>query len=353
MKYQYALISRRRHRIIKAAIGLVVVLSLFILLFLIWIGQDQLTPFSKAISFQSRIQSAENIKIGMPVLISGMVVGEVSGLELEPTGSILISIRVKEKFHFMVTTNTRLKLHTPLIGSAKLNLVTAEHGRPKLEEHSFLPFPVHSGMADLMSALPSQIARVEKILKNAEQITSHLSEKTGPLFSAVDNLDAITLSLKKFIDRETSSTGRISKSMDQFHQSLKQLEPLINEMNGTVSSLSPLLSRVGPIMTNVEKGSTNSVVVTMQLQTLLAKVNDNVLILERILTDVQQTSMRFNKVSPEVATMIDRTCEVTEQANQILDAAKHSPFLKGAFPGVDLQPVENNPRIQWPLKNED
>ena len=352
MTQDYALISRRRNRSVKAAVGLLMILTVFIFLFFIWLSQDQLTPFSKTITFHSKISNAEHLQQGMPVMISGMVVGEVATLALQADRSIAITIRVNEKYHPMITTGTILKLSTSFIGSSKLKLETSKENLPRLEANGFLPFPNQDMAQELLAKLPEQIERIEAILENAEKITGMLSDESGPVVSSMKNLESTTKVLKTFIDNQMGAAGKMTQSMDQYGSALEQLSVLIQEVSQTVTEVRTPLTRLSPIMANIEDSTGLSVDSSSELKEILVRVNQNMDMVEKILLDLKSTTGQFNSITPEINRMIIETRNATDQASQILDAAQNSAFFKGAFPETTSRPVQSEPRIAWPLEGE-
>ncbi|WP_321495176.1 MlaD family protein [uncultured Desulfobacter sp.] len=352
MTQPYALISRRRNRSMKIAVGLFMVFTVFVMLFFLWIGQNQLTPFSKTVSFRSKIMNAENIQEGMPVMISGMVVGDVSRLELQSDGTVDMEIRINQKFHPMVTTGTILKLSTYIIGSSKLNLETPKPDLPRLEENGFLPFPSENLAQELMAKLPDQIARIEAILENAEKITRLLSDEKGPMFSTMENLQSTTLVLKNFMDNQIGTAGRITQSMEQYQSILDQLGGLIDEVRQTVTTVRIPLNRLSPIMANIEESTGLSAISSAQLKEILVRANQNMGVVEQILADLKSTIGQVNNFTPELNRMLIETRSLADQASEVLDAAQHSLLLKNAFPKTLRAPVQSDPRIEWPLGTE-
>ncbi len=352
MTRDYALISQRRNRTMKMVIGLFTMFTVIVLLFFIWVGHNQFTPFSKTVSFRSEITNAEFIQEGMPVMISGMVVGDVSDLILQSDSSIAMTIRINEKYHSMVNTGSTLKLSASLIGSSKLKIETPEQNLPPLAQNSFLPFPTQDMAQELLAKLPDQIARIESILENAEKITRLLSDENGPMFTTMENLESATLVLKNFMDNQIGATGKITQSMELYQSTLDKLGLLIKEVSQTVNDVRTPLKRLSPIMANIEQSTGLSIDSSAQLKEILVRVNRNMDIVEKILVDLKATTGQFNNFTPELNRMIIDARSVTDQASQILDAAQASPFLKNAFPKTTTVPVQPEPRIGWPLQRE-
>lgn len=348
----YALISRRRNRSMKIAVGLFIILTVLVMLFFIWIGQDQLTPLSKTVTFRSKLMDAENIQTGMPVMISGMVVGDVSRLALQPDKSVDMQIRINKKFHAMVTTGSVLKLSSALIGSCKLKIETPEQDLPMLPEGGLLNFPRDNLAQDIKAQLPEQIAHIVTILENADKITTRLSDPKGPVFTTMENLKATTLVLKNFMDEQIGSAGKITQSMEQYQAILGQLGPLIKEVHQTVTTVRTPLNRLSPIMANIEESTALGTDSSGQLKEILIRVNHNMGVIEQILANLNSTTGQINNFTPELNRMIIDTRDVTQQVSEILDAAQQSFLLKGAFPNPPQSPVQSDPRIDWPLETE-
>lgn len=223
-------------------------------------------------------------------MISGMVVGDVSRLELQSDGTVDMKIRINQKFHPMVTTGTILKLSTYIIGSSKLNLETPKADLPRLEENGFLPFPNENFAQELMAKLPDEIARIEAILENTQKITHLLSDEKGPVFST--------------------------------------------------------------IMANIEESTGLSAISAAQLKGILVRANQDMGVVEQILADLKSTIGQVNNFTPELNRMLIETRSLADQASGVLDAAQHSLLLKNAFPETQRAPVQSDPRIGWPLGTE-
>jgi len=270
--------------------------------------------FEQRQHLQLAAASAEGISPGMPLSFSGMPIGEVTGVNLNEAGGIVIKAEISQDGAKWLRTDSGFTLDKPLVGGAKIKVSSPNLASPRLPDHATVLLQV----SDPTQEIPVLIERVKNILANVEHITREDGELSGtlanaktistrmsgkygvlegilgseenarPVVASLKNLESLTQRLNQVsakVDAMLAKTDRWLFAEDglseQSKQSLAQVRAMLTDAQGSLKRVDALLKNAVDISANVKDG-------TQDLAKLRADIDDSVRKANDLLNDINR-----------------------------------------------------------------
>lgn len=270
--------------------------------------------FEQRMHLQLAATSAEGIIPGMPLTFSGMPIGQVTSVNLNEAGGIVIKAEVSKSGARWLRTDSTFNLDKPLVGGAKIKVTSPDLSSPQLPDNSTVLLLV----TDPTQEIPALIERVKNILANVEHITrqdgelnstlanaktitTRMSGKYGvlegvlgseenarPVIASLKNLEGLTAKLNDVsakVDAMLAKTDRWLFAKDgvseQSKQALAQIRAMLTDAQGSLKRVDELLKNAVAISANVKDG-------TQDLAKLRADIDDSVRKANDLLNDINR-----------------------------------------------------------------
>ncbi len=292
---------------IKAGILVIASISLFIWGYSYLKGKDILNDYK---TFFVKYDNVEGLASTAPITINGLVVGQVSGIKLQPNGEILVQLQIKNDFPF--SKSSVVAIYEPgLIAGKQLQIIPNFKDNTIAVSGDTLTSSVKKGLTDLVSdKLAPLQQKIEKMIVNADLLLtnlnevldtkskenlknsiSNLSKTIEGINSVVDNTNSILLNNKGNIDKTLTNLNKVSTDFSKISDSLSKAN-----ITKVVTNLEKTLSNVDKIMNDLQsgKGSLGKMVKDDALYNNLEKTSKE---LELLLQDLRLNPTRYVNVS--------------------------------------------------------
>jgi len=292
---------------IKAGILVIASISLFIWGYSYLKGKDILNDYK---TFFVKYDNVEGLASTAPITINGLVVGQVSGIKLQPNGEILVQLQIKNDFPF--SKSSVVAIYEPgLIAGKQLQIIPNFKDNSLAVSGDTLTSSVKKGLTDLVSdKLAPLQQKIEKMIVNADLLLtnlnevldtkskenlknsiSNLSKTIEGINSVVDNTNSILLNNKGNIDKTLTNLNKVSTDFSKISDSLSKAN-----ITKVVTNLEKTLSNVDKIMNDLQsgKGSLGKMVNDDALYNNLEKTSKE---LELLLQDLRLNPTRYVNVS--------------------------------------------------------
>lgn len=270
--------------------------------------------FEQRLHLQLAAASAEGISPGMPLTFSGMPIGQVTSVNLNEAGGIVIKAEVSKSGARWLRTDSSFNLDKPLVGGAKIKISSPDLSSPQLPDNSTVLLLV----SDPTQEIPLLIERVKNILANVEHITRQDGELNGtlanaktitarmsgkygvlegvlgseenarPVVNSLKNLEGLTAKLNEVsakVDAMLAKTDRWLFAADgvseQSKQALVQVRAMLADAQGSLKRVDELLKNAVAISADVKDG-------TQDLAKLRADIDDSVRKANDLLNDINR-----------------------------------------------------------------
>ncbi len=315
----------------QVKVGLVLIVGIAAVLYTIMNLNSGMGVFASAATFHASLTDSQGIKVGAPVRISGVDVGNVKGVSIDAgKGTVLIEFTVSTEMRPLLHGDAAIMIRPMgLLGDKYLDLLPGSPKQPSLPDSAVL-----SGRGDtaditgVAGSATATLQNVDQTLRELQGIlvsikagkgtagklvtdpalydqstqlirkVDALSEKTGKLLAGIERGDGTLGRLvtdREFYDRATSAVTEMQK-----------LGALLNHPDGTLGKLArdPALyqrlegvtAKGETLMGKIEHG--DGTLSKLVNQDQLYKRADKVLSeVEGLITDIKKDPKRYFKFS--------------------------------------------------------
>jgi len=228
------MMETRAHHVLIGLFTVIVVASA--LLFGLWLAKssvdtafkDYQVVFNEAVTGLSR---------GSPVQYSGIKVGDVVNLRLDPQDPRRVLAQIRVAGETPIKRDTFAKL--ALAGITGTSIIQLSGGTPQSEA-----LKTQDGSLPVIIASPSPISRLLNDSNDLLTGINSLLHNTNELFSS-GNVKALT----EILDHLEQTTGAIADQRDDIRQALKQMTVLSKQAGATLEQTSALMRNANQLLT--------------------------------------------------------------------------------------------------------
>lgn len=246
--------------------------------------------FEQRMHLQIAATNAEGISPGMPLTFSGMPIGQVTSVNLNDAGGIIIKAEVSRSGAKWLRTDSTFNLDKPLVGGAKIKVGTPNLSSPQLPDNATVLLQI----SDPTQEIPVLIERVKTILANVESITTRMNGKYGvlqgvlgseenarPVVASLKNLEETTARLKGVSARVDAMLAKTDRWLfaeggmsEQSKQALMQVRAMLVDAQGSLKRMDELLKNAVDISANVKDGTRDLGKLRSDIDDSVRKAND-------------------------------------------------------------------------------
>lgn len=309
----------RAHHILIGAFTLLVAVA--ILLFSLWMVKSGSQQDTRLYSVEFH-EAVSGLTVGSAVEYSGIRVGEVERLSLNPNNPavVLAQVRISKQVPIKQDTKARLALAN-ITGASNIQLSGGTPTSPNLE--------APEGQLPLIIAEPSPFAKLR--LNSEEVITGFKSllDNANQLFSKENGEN-----FSQMLANLNATTGIVAEQKDDISAGIKNLTQASQQINDTMSQAARMLSQLeGQLNTKGEQVLTNA----DRTLASLAKVSND---LDQLLTNNQQALnsglQGMIEIEPTLRELRTTLATLGDMARKL--DAEPSRFLRGGEDVREFQP---------------
>ena len=309
----------RAHHILIGAFTLLVAVA--ILLFSLWMVKSGSQQDTRLYSVEFH-EAVSGLTVGSAVEYSGIRVGEVERLSLNPNNPavVLAQVRISKQVPIKQDTKARLALAN-ITGASNIQLSGGTPTSPNLE--------APEGQLPLIIAEPSPFAKLR--LNSEEVITGFKSllDNANQLFSKENGEN-----FSQMLANLNATTGIVAEQKDDISAGIKNLTQASQQINDTMSQAARMLSQLeGQLNTKGEQVLTNA----DRTLASLAKISND---LDQLLTNNQQALnsglQGMMEIEPTLRELRSTLATLGDMARKL--DAEPSRFLRGGEDVRELQP---------------
>ena len=313
----------------QVKIGLVVSVALAMMIITIMNMSHGLTLLSRQIELHAVVDHTQGLKIGGPVRLNGVDVGNVRHIEIAKDSNaveIIFAVQrpVLGHLHEDAMVNIR---PLGLLGDKYLDLSPGSATKPPLQLNQMLHGQAESDFTGLASGAENTLDRLNTAIDGLQRILTKVSEgqgTAGKLFSDaslyersqrvmenLENLSEKSIGVLSKVERGEGTLGQLVSNQDFYRRAnqalndLGQLASRLNNQNGTLTKLSDptLYRRLDDLTTRGEQllskiqngdGTIGKLVNEDELYTRADKLLSE---LETLVADVKQHPTKYFKLS--------------------------------------------------------
>lgn len=180
--------------------------------------------------------SGQDIKIGMPVKLSGFKIGSVSKLELDQKAQAQVEMMIDNQYLPLLNEDAVVSMKKEgVIGDSILEARRGTEGKPKLKENAMIEFERGGGLEqvanDLRDRLYPALDEINKLLKDA-------NDPKGDVRQILGNLHQISADLKGTHARINHMLGQIDEGI------VKDVRPTLSSVKNSAASAEAIMGKL-------------------------------------------------------------------------------------------------------------
>jgi phospholipid/cholesterol/gamma-HCH transport system substrate-binding protein len=347
-------------------VGFFVLLAIVaVAVILVFIGANQ-RWFAKNYFFTSKFPSGVGLSVGMPLSLQGFEIGKISRIRLNDQNEVDVTFYVEDTYYNRVKPNSVLELTSSAIGlGTTLKFHPGANTLPPVEDGSYVPSMDSPEGQALISddkviipkdadVIGSVIAKLNPILDEARQTIaeirrlagtadSALAGKTGPLGTALTGLattpDKVNGAVDNITNRIDTLVDKIAVVADNLTDISVKTRDVIGDLSTNLDVISQNLKSMTGDLKNTQglatrlldpKGSVDTFL--NDSNELYNQVDNAVKSANGIITQIRSFVDFINSSRPQVTSILEKGSDTLTSAQDVLEAAKNNPLLKGGVP---------------------
>jgi phospholipid/cholesterol/gamma-HCH transport system substrate-binding protein len=335
-------------------VGIFVILALaLIIVTLVFISRGQ-KWFEKRYHYNVVFNKVQGLKPGTGVTISGMEVGSVKSLRLNPQSRVEITLEVLETYRDYIRKDSQATIASGLLGGKTVEVTVGSPGQPILPEGANITSQEPKELTDFLKEIDvkAPLKKLNEALENVKSITEKLNNPRGELFTLLKNVEFVTAQLKTgrgnvgAILQDKKMHGEITAAVESIRRSAANIEETTQNASKASRDLPQLISEVDRAVKEVPKILDDVKKATSDLPRVMGDVQraagdapaitDNV---KEITKDVKVITGNVKKAAPEIPDFLATTHESVEEAEKLIQGLQNHWLLRGSMPRVQRDTV--------------
>jgi phospholipid/cholesterol/gamma-HCH transport system substrate-binding protein len=313
----------------KLKVGLVITLSLLVLFLTVFFAGGIKDIFTPEIRIKAQIKDVRGLREGSPVWFSGVEIGKVQNIELNPEYGTLVTISINADAARLIKKDVRATILTlGLLGDKYVELSNGSPEAGQIKPGDMIRGATQIEIQDIVNASAKSIEKITEVLDKFTGFLANIETNKGTIAkfftdpSVYDNLKNTTMTLslilKDFKDSKgtikmlvedpslynrmlhtASSMEEFSKKVNEGHGTLMRLaeDPSLYENLNTASiQLSSILERI-----DAGEGAAGSLIrdkeLTSDMKETLLELKGSLSEFKDLVKDVRENPKRYLKFS--------------------------------------------------------
>jgi phospholipid/cholesterol/gamma-HCH transport system substrate-binding protein len=320
--------SQKQLKWSQLRVGITVIFASAVLILLLFLMSNTGGLFTKRITIYSYFDNAQGLRVGAPVRLSGVDIGNVTRIMIthekdKQLTPVQVTMKVSTKYGFDLRRDSTAALETAgVLGETYLDIDSSQAVGQPAQSGDTLPTQVHPDFNEVVRASQSTLQNMDALLKRADRILAFAESGKGSLGKLIydpalyDRLSRTVADFQQVVDEVANgqgSLGQLINSNDAYNKFVATLD----KMNAVIDDLQAGKGTAGKFLKD---------------PTLYNNANDTIANLKQVSADLQAgkgTAGRFLK-DEELADRINTTMTKLAAITSDLEAGRGSAgkFLK-------------------------
>ena len=345
--------SQQEVRWSQLKVGVLVIVALCALIALIFLMTGSTGGFwSGHLQLRSYFENSAGLKVGAPVNLEGVTIGNVSGIHVVPSREptpVEVVMKVNRKYADGIRTDSKCSLTTVgVLGDTVVNIESKFAKGAQVENNAELPTTETPDIQDVIQASQGTIQRLDTILDQVNQIATTLNSKSGSIGLLINDptlykkaLTTLNV-LSGIVDQINNGQGSIGKLLkddtmyNRLNHMVAQADNITTELNEGKGSAGKLLKddtlynnlkdstrQLNEMLTTINSGK-GSIGMLYKDPAFAKKLTDTVDKLDSVLTQVNSGQGTIGALLKD-RTLYDHIDKLTTDSGDLVTAIRKDP----------------------------
>jgi len=244
--------AKERFRHIEIKIGILVLFVLLATVFsLVYVGYKK-DLFAKRFTLTILSHTGDKLTKGMPAKLEGFRMGEVTKLDLNEDGQIVLTVKILKRYHKWIRTDSRVFFNQEsFIGEPFLRFTSGSLDKPLMPEDSVLTLEFEGGIDEI-------IKRAKPVMEDLKTIVENLRQFSGELKTTGKQLNEGS-GLVPYVLNSSEGTDKVVKILDDLGTLEAHYGELATNLNGLSVKLDGIAEKLDTTLGNVDNAVTMKV----------------------------------------------------------------------------------------------
>jgi phospholipid/cholesterol/gamma-HCH transport system substrate-binding protein len=320
--------SQKQLKWSQLRVGLTVIIASLTLAVLLFLMSGTAGLFTKRITLKSYFDNASGLRDGAPVRLSGVDIGNVSGIHIvnekdKQLTPVEVTMRITTKYHYALRRDSMASLDTAgVLGETYLDIDSSQAIGPEARDGDTLPTQIHPDFNQVVRASQSTLQNMDALLKRADRILAFAESGKGSLGKLIYD--------PTLYNRFSDTVADFQKIVDEVAKGQGSLGALINR-NDAYDKFLATLDKMNSVIDDIQQGK-GTAGKFLKDPALYDNANATIANVKQITADINAGKGTLGKLTKdeELAQKIDTTITKLSQLTTGLEAGQGSAgkFLK-------------------------
>lgn len=276
--------------------------------------------FEPKMALRIEVNSADGLHPGTVVRFSGLRIGSVDDVELQPSGNVEVTFKIMKKYARRLSDNSVVEVIRPfVIGEKELNIKNSKVQGSKVKEGQLLSAISPPDFLDMLGSnklgayIESLSVTTENLQKLAEAFLSN--ERSDKIIKLFDDLTPLMAQMNSM----ATEVSTLSASLNEKEKMARVLDDVLL-MSKQLNKALPAVSKDMPEL------SGNVLQLTKNLNELTG--------------DMKQMVPIFKQVAPEIPAATDKAVKALDEVVLTLKAMQKTWFLRSNVEDVKQEELK-------------
>ena len=240
--------SEKQVRWSQLRVGLTVIFASIALAILIFLMTGTTGLFTKKITLRSYVDNAGGLRVGAPVRLEGVDIGNVTAIRVVPdpkrrSAPVEVVMKITTKYADTMRSDCVVLLSTAgVLGEVFVDLDCRQAKGGPLVNGAELPTHDVPQLQDVVRASQGTLQNVDTLVKRMDSILSYVQSGQGSIGKIIydpalfNRANDLLTQMQQIVAQANSTNGSIGKLLNS--------DELYNKLNGTVDNLNKIVDQI-------------------------------------------------------------------------------------------------------------
>lgn len=312
--------SKKQLKWSELRVGLTVLFASVVLAVLLFLMSGTTGLFSRRITLISYFDNASGLRVGAPVRLNGVDIGNVVALRIVPDKDkqltpVEVIMKVSTKYSFNLRRDSQTSLETAgVLGETYLDTDSSQAIGPPAQNGDVLPTRIHPDFNEVVRSSQSTLQNMDALLKRADRILAFAESGKGSLGKLIYD--------PKLYDQLSQTVTEFNGIVDQIAKGQGSLGQLINS-NDAYNKFVATLDKINAVADDLQAGK-GTAGKFLKDPSLYNNANDTIANLKKMSEDINAGKGTLGKLTKdeELARKIDTTVTKLAALTSALEAGQ-------------------------------
>ena len=252
--------SQQQVRWSQLRVGITVLAASIVLAILIFLMTGSVGLFTKKILLRSYFENAEGLRVGAPVRLEGVDIGNVVAIRVvdRPLTPVEVTMKISSRYLPHLHKDSKSVLSTAgVLGETFVDVSSRTAKGPQVKDGDELQTETRPDIQDMVRASQSTLQNIDVLIKRVDRIVSTIESGQGSIGKVINDpelynrLNATLNEMQQVANQISSGKGSIGKLIndqelyDKLNDSITKVNRMVDEIDKGQGSIGKLLKDPG------------------------------------------------------------------------------------------------------------